>query len=468
MQASARVLFAIPAVIGFGVAAPAAIVRDNLVLKQGDAISGSTASGVNPAFVDSNGRVGFLVEVSPSTRSIFYDTGAVFNSADALPDVVTGGEGSIGVSDAGDFVYSPTFNGGDAVYTNLGKLLAEGDPDPATGLFVTFGSRPSMLSDATAIWVGGWTATAGGGTVGRILYRCPDISDINTAVSVMKSGDIVGPAAITASGIGFTYDFSDNGAHHLTRLILDTGSTSTNDVVALDSAVLAQEGQPAPGGAENYATFNVVSVNNAGDYVFSSNTSAATTADEVLIHNGAIVYREGQTHDGVTLSGVVDGADINNLGWVAFVWDSSAGETLFAVNSANFSRTYAILSVGEGLDFDGDGAADFNLTDFNAATGITLDDGFADNGRFYAHVDMTPAGGGTAVDAVIGVSVLARCPADLDFNGTVDLADLTQQLSNFGSSGTDVGPADGDIDNDYDVELGDLTELLSAFGTTCP
>lgn len=469
MRCNMRLWAVVPSAIGLSSVASAAIVRDNLVLKAGDSLSGATVTGVDPAFVDSNGRVGFLVALSDFTRSIFYDTGAVFNSASALPDSVTGGEGSIGISDAGDFIYAPSFNGADAVFTNFGRLLAEGDPAPDTpGLYATFSSRPSMLPDGTAIWVSGWSTLPQDATEGRILYRCADISDISTAVAVMRSGDVIGPAAITASGIGFTYDFSNNGAHHLTRLVVDTGSTTNNDLLALDRVMIAREGSPAPGGAENYGTFNVVSVNNDGDYLFSSNTSAATTADEVLIHNGAIVYREGQVRDGVTLGTTVDGADINNRGWVAVVWDSPAGETLFAANSADFARTYAIISVGNGLDFDGNGIADYTLTDFNAATVITLDDGFADNGRFYAHADMTPAEGGTEVDAVIGLSVLGRCPADLDFNGVVDLADLSQLLANFGRSGTDVGPADGDVDNDYDVELGDLTEMLSAFGSACP
>jgi hypothetical protein len=56
------------------------------------------------------------------------------------------------------------------------------------------------------------------------------------------------------------------------------------------------------------------------------------------------------------------------------------------------------------------------------------------------------------------------CPADLNGDRTVGLADLTLLLSNFGSSGAGVA---GDLDGDHDVDLGDLTQMLSAFGTTC-
>lgn len=56
------------------------------------------------------------------------------------------------------------------------------------------------------------------------------------------------------------------------------------------------------------------------------------------------------------------------------------------------------------------------------------------------------------------------CVGDLDGNGTVDLADLTMLLSQFGSFGPGL-PAD--IDADGDVDLADLTLLLSNFGTVC-
>lgn len=58
------------------------------------------------------------------------------------------------------------------------------------------------------------------------------------------------------------------------------------------------------------------------------------------------------------------------------------------------------------------------------------------------------------------------CPEDLDGNGTVELADLTILLANYGTlSGAD--PEDGDLDGDGDVDLADLSGLLAAFGTTC-
>lgn len=63
--------------------------------------------------------------------------------------------------------------------------------------------------------------------------------------------------------------------------------------------------------------------------------------------------------------------------------------------------------------------------------------------------------------------VHAACPADLNHDFSVDLADLAILLANFGTTGgatTD----QGDLNGDGDVGLQDLAQLLSVFGGACP
>jgi hypothetical protein len=55
---------------------------------------------------------------------------------------------------------------------------------------------------------------------------------------------------------------------------------------------------------------------------------------------------------------------------------------------------------------------------------------------------------------------------DVDGNCAVDVADLSELLSHYGSSGA--SRCDGDTDGDGIVNLADLAALLSAYGTTCP
>ncbi len=59
------------------------------------------------------------------------------------------------------------------------------------------------------------------------------------------------------------------------------------------------------------------------------------------------------------------------------------------------------------------------------------------------------------------------CYGDLDGDNDIDLADLAQLLSNYGTPSGAVYE-DGDLDADGDVDLADLAGLLAVYGTTCP
>lgn len=59
-----------------------------------------------------------------------------------------------------------------------------------------------------------------------------------------------------------------------------------------------------------------------------------------------------------------------------------------------------------------------------------------------------------------------ECPGDLDGDGDVDLPDLAQLLSKYGTS-SGMGYCDGDLDGDNDVDLSDLAAVLADYGTTC-
>lgn len=58
------------------------------------------------------------------------------------------------------------------------------------------------------------------------------------------------------------------------------------------------------------------------------------------------------------------------------------------------------------------------------------------------------------------------CPADLNGDGVVDLADLATLLANFGTT-AGAAPEDGDLDGDGDVDLSDLSLMLANYGAPC-
>jgi len=58
------------------------------------------------------------------------------------------------------------------------------------------------------------------------------------------------------------------------------------------------------------------------------------------------------------------------------------------------------------------------------------------------------------------------CMGDLNCDGVVNLSDLAQLLSNYGTT-TGAVYRDGDMDGDGDVDLADLAAMLALYGTTC-
>ncbi|MFO0837227.1 MAG: hypothetical protein U1D55_01780 [Phycisphaerae bacterium] len=451
------------AVIGLAVPAWASTPA-RIVVRVGDAIPGGlSVSQINDPYTNGNGTVGLLIVLSDSSRGIWYDTGPIYNSSSLLPNVATGGEGTIGVSNTGGFIYSPSYNGNDAVVTHAGLLLQATDPIPNTALFSSFNSRPTMSADGTAWWVGGVTSTAGGATQGRAMMKCSNPADPSTIQILFRSGDTLAGETIDTTGIQFGYDVSDNGLH-LVNIMDWTGATATDAAVVVDGVSVAREGSLVVGGsgAETWTSFAGPGVNNTGDYVFSGDTTNATTADQVIYFNGAVIAREGQVIGGVTLGGATNWTSINNLREVVFIESSSETETLFWGTGPSFTDLAKVASVGDQLDIDGDTIADFTLSDFNASAAIAPGLSLADDGWVYADVDITPIGGGTAVVAIVGFRTPRVCAGDLNGDRAVNETDLGILLAAWLS-----GPG-GDLDGDGDTDSSDLGILLANWDRVCP
>ncbi|MBI5866310.1 MAG: hypothetical protein HZB38_17705 [Planctomycetes bacterium] len=433
----------------------------SIVARVGDPLDGSTISTLNSPFTNSLGQVGFVAALADASRSIWVGGGSVFNSSSALPDVLTGGESTMGISDAAGFIYSPSFNGNDAVYTHLGLLLADGDPAPGMpGMFSSFNSRPTMTPGGDANWIAGWATTPGGASVGRMFYTAAGANPASTTI-IIKTGDIVDGFPVGTSGVGFGYDVSQDNRHRIIALTLSTGSTTNDVCIWVDGTVVARESLPT-GQGDNWQTFSSMGINNNGNHVITGDTDGATATDAFVAYDGVIVLREGTVVDGVTLSGTCRWISIDNNNKVAFVHDSSAGETLFYGDAADLANAIVVAHVGDSLDTDGDNVGDHTLMDFKASGTIGPGLDVNDDARIYVEVDLND--GTTTAETIVQFDLGAPCLGDLNNDGVVDLNDLTLILSNFGS----VGPGlTGDIDSDGDVDLGDLTLLLSAFGTIC-
>lgn len=401
-HARARAFAAFVVIGASAVAAP----TGSLIAIEGRTLAGSnglTVRSLNSPFTNGLGQVGFTGTLNDGAGGfftfVFFNDQIVFSTPDDTNNTVSGGESTMGVSDSGDFIFSPSVNGGDAVYTSAGPLLVNGDPAPGfPGQTATFNSRPTMLPDGTAHWIGGVTGIGQNGTAGRALYR----SSGGTITPLLASGQVVNGVEISATGVDFDYQVSDN-ASNLIVVIDSTGPTTSDGYVYVNGAFVAQEGQVATGiGAEVYRNFDHVSVNNAGNYAFSGDTSVAT---EFISYNGSAVLTRNMVIDGFTLGASVNAMSLNNLNQLAYIWSGTttgAEGLFFASDAANAGSTSTLLlAVGDSIELDGEL---FTIDDFNASGVIGPGLDLADDGFVFVEVDLLDKGG-ASFEAIIRIAV---------------------------------------------------------------
>ncbi len=393
-----------------GLPVPAILVaEETATLPGGD---GLPVSVLNAPFTNGVGDAGFtgaFDDAGTNDHFVAFDGAIAWRNSDSAGSVLTGSEGTMGISDAAGFIYSPSVDGGDAVWTQNGLLAVEGTQAPgfADGTTTTFHSRPTMTPDGAAYWIAGFNDTGGTGTEGRVLYRASDATP-GTISIVLRSDDLVDGLPIArSSGVGFDYRISDNGAHHIHVLSLDTGGADI-EVVYVDGAVVAREAEPT-GDGDNWEALDLVSINDAGDYLFSGNTDADTATAEFIAHDGSIAVREGDSIDGVSLaSASVQAVSINNAGQAVHIWSTGGVDHLFASCDASdlAASSRRLLSAGDSVDFDGDGVADAVIADFNASSAIGPGLDLAEDGRVFFDVDLD-AGGTEETGAIISIAMPA-------------------------------------------------------------
>lgn len=392
---------------------------------------GLAISSLNAPFTNGLGQVGFTGNLDNGAGGtvgfVWIDNEVKWMNTDGLPDVLAGAEGTMGFGNNGEFIYSPSVNSNDAVWTHEGVLLQDGDAAPGLpGQWATFNSRPIMTPDGTSYWIGGLTNTQGGSTQGRILWKNTGGAD-GTYTALLRTGDSVGGFAIGTTGIGFAYDAADNNNHYITFAQLTTGSTATDGTVLVNGAIVARESL-ATGQGDNWSNFDGMSINNAGNYVFGGDTAGDIATDEFIAYNGQIAIREGDSVGGVTLGTSQDWVSINNDNNVAFIWDIAGGaeEGLFwADDAANMSAALLLLATGSTIDTDGDNTGDAVLVDFNASATISPGLALSDHPWVFVEVDLMDVARGVEYEAIIRVRIPA--PGAVALMGVAGLAGLRRR-----------------------------------------
>jgi hypothetical protein len=449
------------------------VIPASILVAEGDLVDGSPITILNAPFTNGLGQVGLLAGLADDRRAILVDGAPIFLSSDALPDSLTGGEGSMGIGDNGQFIYSPSFNGDDSVYGESGLIARDNDPalTGPPGFNNTFHSRPRMIDDGSSYWVSGLNDGAGGtSSVSRIVYFRDGAT--GTITAPLAAGDLVDGALVDGgSGIDFDLSWSDNGAHTVWGFNdALTGSTTNDTCLAVDGVIVAKEANPT-GQGDNWDNFDNNDIANNGDYLFSGDTDGDTTTDEFIAYNGVIVLREGDALlDGI-IDGSVDEVSISNNGAAAFVWEfddgSGLAETLFyASDASDIPGTMMIVaSIGDQLDTDGDGIGDLTITDFNAGLGNGID--LAGDGLIHVELDVDDNDlVNFEVIATFNVNTGGPCnDADLaEPFGVLDLADVNGFVAAFVNQqpAADIAAPTGVWD------LADVNAFVAAFNAGCP
>ncbi|MCP3903831.1 MAG: hypothetical protein GY715_09370 [Planctomycetes bacterium] len=399
-------------------------------------------------------------------------------------------ESFIGLSNAGDLAYSALANDTGGGSTGLdGAWLADtvvlNEEDAVTALpgqFSSFNSRVGVTGDGQPYWVGGITSAPGGATHNRVLFLGLG------AAAVLKGGDPVVGIAETVStgsgGIDIYVRFSAAGTNYIIRSNVNSGSSLNDGVLVMNGAAvmaggsIVREQSPVPaaiGGLTNelWDNFDYMGITEAGQWLTTGDTDAATSLDEIVVHTGQIILREGDvlTYGGedVTISGAMESGYLNEDGDWAVVWDvnATAGniETLIFNGEVELAEGDLVDWTGDGvIDAADDGAEIIDFTGINAlAVGARI--GNLVSVYFTADVvfDSVP-------DVLEGFFCLrldvavAPCPEDLSGNGQVDFADILAVIAAWGPCGV---PCPEDLSGNGQVDFADILAVIGAWGA-CP
>jgi hypothetical protein len=393
-------------------------------------------------------------------------------------------ESFYGISDEGQVAYSASCTdlvggttGLDSAYLDDTLLLIEEQPvDAFPGFFSSFNSRVGVSGNGIPYWIGGLTDTPGGSSQFRSMFAGTD------AMSVLAAGDSVVGAdePIGTGSFGFDVRCSRLGSHYILDGVLDA-ATTINACVVIDGAIatasggLLREGTAVEAGAgglpdELWSAFDFFGINEAGDRLVTGDTNAATTTDEFVLINDAIVLREGAVLPGdLVVSGSIEGGYMNAAGDWAVTWDvdTETGN----VEALIFNGAIVLLE-GDPVDWNGDGVIDesddgavvANFTGISALTvGACGSDALVPL-YFTADVDLD---GGSTLEGFFCLRLASprcTCEGDVDLNGIVDFQDLLEVLADW-------GPCPGcpaDIDGNGIVDFQDLLTVLAEWGPCVP
>ena len=426
-----------------------------------DEIDGVTINGI--------GGFAAVIETTDGTNTLFHIWGsvdgvtppAILRTQTTVSGLVQESFSSrMGLTDSGSIIYEASGTGGplgdfDAIFIDDTPYIIEGEATPAgpiEGYYWTSAMQaPAISATGRPFFVGGVDDTPGGTSSWYGFF-----ADNPPGPITFTGYSLPGVPAIVDNGSGAyssRYRVSRDGNESFTRVAMettDTGIPSSQNECLLMSGVgfyldgaLVQEGTPVPvaigGIGENWSSFGSTDygINEMGEYIFGTDTDASSGEDEVVVINGMIAYREGDSVSGGSLTSTIETIDMNENGDWVIAW--KRGGTSFEVLLLNGD---VVLAYGDEVDRDGDGTPDagvlfsdldvvndagVQLSERDSDSNVTLyvnlesNDGSGDvEGIYRLVLPMTPGGSG---DLQLGVTdmpdPLISLPGDITYKVTV-------------------------------------------------
>ena len=402
---------------GGGSEGPQVILRDGDVP---EGANGAPVGRINPPFTNGLGRPALAGSVDRDGVEdffIWYDGSILWLNSDHPEDGLEGAEGTLGVSDTAQFIYSPLANGLDSVWSASGLVLGAGMPAPGfpDGVVESF-NRPTMTPGGRAFWVSQVRTPFREGmkrreVISQVLYTTedPGAAEIEP---VLRSGDEVDGAVIAfMNGLRVDYQSSDSGEHliQVVNVVDPERRGRAVPAVYVDGALPMRRGDQTENGA--YQDFDLVAINDYGHYLVSGETDAESDGDHFLAYDGVPVLWESGAPFASTLvpQAVVRGLSIDNRGRAIHAWSTEGFGTeylFFACDASRLRQSIVLLKTQTKLDFDADGIGDAAVLKFNGGNGPTLS--LSEQDEIYVEVELG-YDDGVEREAILAIG-LPDCP----------------------------------------------------------
>ncbi|MEM9801434.1 MAG: hypothetical protein AAGA20_13995 [Planctomycetota bacterium] len=327
-------------------AAPAGAQTLSIVLTEGDLIPGIGAvASVDGVSIASDGTTFMKVDTDSSNTAadfVLLRNGTVFLREDQPVMLPAGARiGSFDGTSAGP---------GGTVALNL---VLEGTTSTSDDAGVYFGGdlvlQEGATSTATAFSLGtvytGFFDVQFGAPDEVLVVANVDDPGIPTAVDralvvfeIDGAGSLVGESVVAREGQvlpGQTEPIADietgaeesdiNASGQVIYGVDLDGDTSVDRALYLDATLLAQEGQPSPIPGRNWGSLTGVEVdlNDACDYVFKSDVDGNPADDDVIIRNGSVYRRAGDSLPDI------GPFTFENFGGSVGVWITESGNVIW-------------------------------------------------------------------------------------------------------------------------------------------